>query len=464
MQELDIKYIKKLEEIANDIQESEELQQYLDEEEEEYYTQLKEQFEPRIAALYDEVAEKDPLQVISMETVLLEPEFEGMYLPKILGYSVLRGEVDKQYKYTRPQDHFKAVLLAICHSSNFDILRKRIGQSIQMGFAMSSDIWVTNLINSIDNKRVRYFLQSQKLDRYRTPEERKAGYERYQRQFVNDHFHTAEFPETLSDLKVLYSPLKSFIIHRVRRHSDNTNIIPELRALVANKEFKGNREHMEIMVLFAAYFDLDDKARKELAKHFNDVRTTMPEFIDQYLEYMLLLHNRTDIDLDPRADQRLSAVIDKSIEDDLKYYYELMDIVHSKGYMNEEAQDAIKTFYVRYEGLSTINECVRQTIYNYFARLIDNLEVEDYADYFEISKLFPVYMSIFANQHFNQQLKELSLRYVKKLLKRYTDKRGKDYQDIKKFVSTAFQDFGFLKEKEIIEMFKTRRKRKKTAS
>ena len=66
--------------------------------------------------------------------------------------------------------------------------------------------------------------------------------------------------------------------------------------------------------------------------------------------------------------------------------------------------------------LSTINECVRQTIYNYFARLIDNLEVEDYADYFEISKLFPVYMSIFANQHFNQQLKELSLALRQKLL------------------------------------------------
>ena len=463
MQELDKKYISQLEEIANDIQDSDELQQYLEEEEEEYYMQLKELFEPRMAALYDEVAETDPLQLISLENVLLEPEFEGLYLPKILGYSVLRGEVDAEYSYVRPQDHFKEVLLAICHSSNFDILRKRIGQSIQIGFAMSSDIWVTNLINSVENKRVRYFLQSQKLDRYRLLDERKAGYERYQRQFVNDHFYTAEFPETLSDLKVLYSPLKNFIIHRVRRNANNTNIIPQLRALISNEEFKGTQEHLEIMVLFAAYFDLEKDVHKELFKHFNEIRTSMPEFVEHYLEYILHLSNRTDLVLDPRADLRLSAVVDKSIEDDLKYYYELMDVVHTKGYMNEEAQDAIKAFYVRYEGLSMINECVRQTIYKYFARLIDNLEVDDYADYFEISKLFPVYMSIFANQQFNQQLKELSLRYVKKLLKKYTDKRGKDYQDIKKFVSTTFQDLGFLKEKEVIEMFKTRRKRKKTA-
>jgi hypothetical protein len=72
-------------------------------------------------------------------------------------------------------------------------------------------------------------------------------------------------------------------------------------------------------------------------------------------------------------------------------------------------------------------------------------------------------MNIFANQQFNQQLKELSLEYVSKLLKKYTDKRGKDYQDIKKFVTTTFQDLGFLKEKEVVEMFKTRRKRKKTS-
>jgi hypothetical protein len=71
-------------------------------------------------------------------------------------------------------------------------------------------------------------------------------------------------------------------------------------------------------------------------------------------------------------------------------------------------------------------------------------------------------MAIFANQQFNQYLKELSLAYVAKLLLKYTDKRGKDYQDIKKFVTTAFQDFGFLNEKEVVEMFKTRRKRKKT--
>ena len=163
----------------------------------------------------------------------------------------------------------------------------------------------------------------------------------------------------------------------------------------------------------------------------------------------------------PRADQRISALLDKSVDDKLTRYYNLMDEVHTKGYTSEEARMAVQAFCNSYEGLSTINECVRRSIFRYFAGLINNLELEEYAELFEISKLFPSYMAIFANQQFNQGLKEVSLNYVEKLLKRYTDKRGKDYQDIKKFVSTAFQDFGFLKEKEIVEMFKTRRKRKK---
>ena len=45
-------------------------------------------------------------------------------------------------------------------------------------------------------------------------------------------------------------------------------------------------------------------------------------------------------------------------------------------------------------------------------------------------------------------------------MKVYTDKRGKDYQDIKKFVRTNFVDFGFLTEKQVVDLFKTKRKKK----
>ena len=69
-------------------------------------------------------------------------------------------------------------------------------------------------------------------------------------------------------------------------------------------------------------------------------------------------------------------------------------------------------------------------------------------------------MSIFSNQRFNQDVKEASLKYIKRLLKKYTDKRGRDYQDIKKFVKTTFLDLGFMTDKQIVEFFKTKRKKK----
>ena len=73
-------------------------------------------------------------------------------------------------------------------------------------------------------------------------------------------------------------------------------------------------------------------------------------------------------------------------------------------------------------------------------------------------------MAIFSNEKFNQRVKALSFAYIKKLLKVYTDKRGKDYQDIKKFVSSVFVDLNFLKPKEVVELFKTRRKKKITST
>jgi hypothetical protein len=89
------------------------------------------------------------------------------------------------------------------------------------------------------------------------------------------------------------------------------------------------------------------------------------------------------------------------------------------------------------------------------------LTEKEYQDYFDITKIFSVYMKIFGNQQFNQSVEKLSMKYVTRLLHVFTDKRARDYQDVKKFISTQFVDLGFLKEKEVTEMFKTRRKRKK---
>jgi hypothetical protein len=111
--------------------------------------------------------------------------------------------------------------------------------------------------------------------------------------------------------------------------------------------------------------------------------------------------------------------------------------------------------------MSIESECLRRLVLTYFRRLISGLTEREYSDYFELTKIFGVYMRIFENQQFNQEVEKLSLGYVGKLLKVFTDKRAKDYQDVKRFVATQFVDFKFLTDKEVVEMFKTRRKRRK---
>ncbi len=457
---LDENYVAELEAIAAEIQESDELAYYLSEEEETYFEQLKDRFEPKIEMLYNKVSAENPLQIVSLDKMLMNEHFEGMFLPRILGYSVLRGELNDQFKYTRPQDHFKAILMAICHSPNFEILKKRIGQSIQVGFALSSDIWITNLITPIENKRIRYFLQSQKLDKYYDAEGRKQGLAIYKKQFVNFNYMTADFPKSLGELKVLWSSLKDFLIYREEKKLDNKSLMPFLKALIGNEEFQGHDEHLQILGFYANFFDLEGEDFEHLKKHFNATRKKHPEFSRHWLAFVLEMHESRRVDLNAQADARISSILDKSINDELTEYYALMDTIHSIGYMREEAMDAVKSFYNRHEGTSLINECVRMVIYHYLARFINNLEGSDYHELFDLAKIYTVYINIFANQQFNQDVKELSMRFVKRALRQYTDKRGRDYQDIKKFVATTFVDLNFIKEKEVVEMFKTRRKKK----
>ena len=160
MNTVDQKYLTSLESIKSGIQNSDLLATYLDTEEEEDYLALKNYFEPQINELHEKVAGENPLQLVSFERKLFNEGFEGLYLPRVLGYSVLRGEINERIKYIRPQDHFKDVIVTICNSLNFDQLKNRIGQTMQVGFALSSDIWISNLKGLFSNKKIVAFLLS----------------------------------------------------------------------------------------------------------------------------------------------------------------------------------------------------------------------------------------------------------------------------------------------------------------
>lgn len=455
-------YIEQLEAIAGSIQESEQLTQYMETEEEEDFKILQQMYEPILSDLHLEVSKNDPLQLISFEKVLLDPAFEGLFLPKILSYSVLRGEVSNfDCKYTRQQEHFKDVLVAIIQSPNFEWLKKRIGMTVQTGFMLSSDIWITNLINSFSNKKFRYYLQNNKIDKFRFETERKAQWDRYKKQFASEVYFTADFPTQVSELKVLYPSVKEFIYQRVSRDLDNSSFIPQVWEFIENKNFSNYPEHIEMMGMFANFFEIDQDLAQQFSKILNAQRKSAANFNDIYFEWLYEAYLRGS-NIDVECEKRVIKLLDNSINDDLKAFYDLAQVIHTKGYTDEEAIDAVRVFHNNYEGLSTINQCVRRMIFNYIKGYMNSLEPRHYNDYFELNKTFTVYMNVFGNQKFNQDIENISMQFVNNSLRKFTDKRSNDYQKIKKFVSATFIDMGFLNDKEVVELFKTRRKRKET--
>ncbi|MGB3798799.1 MAG: hypothetical protein WA952_03230, partial [Lewinella sp.] len=160
----------------------------------------------------------------------------------------------------------------------------------------------------------------------------------------------------------------------------------------------------------------------------------------------------------------LGEIVDRDVEDDLTAYFNLTDKIHNDGYTEPEVQEAVQEEVLKQEGLSEFNENVRQSVLAYFDTYAASLGTDDYNEWFALTgKQFPIYMKIFANEQFNQELRRLGIRYTKRLIKVHTNKRGKDYRDIKKTTVATWTDYNFMTEKQLKEFFKTPRKRKKTA-
>lgn len=459
MEALDQTYLSQLNTIKANIQGSEILSKYLDEEEDELYFELKSAFEPGIEALYVAVADKDPMQLIAFEEELLDEGYEGLFLPRILGYAVLRGEINDAFKYKIPQDHFKKILLSISDSSNFDLIKNRIGQSVQIGFALSSDIWITNFLNEITNKKVRSFYSSLKNERFRDVRDRHTSLVKYSKQFQSLNYQTALFPSNITELKVHSGELMSFLLYRANRDFDNSSLRKFLIEFINRDEFLGEKEFTKLMMIIGMFTDLEGKNKEKVESHFTTLRKNS-DFENEYFVNLIHYLNDPSVEIVSKQDLRMSTVISKTPNDEIAKYYTLLEDVHSRGYVHDEVIENVRQYYYQHAGLSKQNECLRSVILNYFGTFIGNLNEDNYLDYFEINKTFAQYMGIFNNEKFNQEVKGISLKYIKRLIKKYPDKRGRHYQDIKKFVSSTFLDLGFMKQKEIVELFKTKRKKK----
>lgn len=455
---LEKNYIEQLEELKSQIQSSDTLAQYLDEEDESLYKAFQDEYESQIAGIYNTVAENNPLQLESLEAILLNQEFEGLFLPRILGFAVLRGELDEQLKYRKQQDHFKNILLAICQSANFEVIKKRIGQTIQVGFALSSDIWITNIINSIDNKKIKTYLLGHKLDKYRELSSRKALLANYQMQFEDANFRSTEFPKNAIELKSSFFALRSFIISRAAQSHDNSSLVKHMKTFISNTELFECKEFLELLIIIGLNYDLDKEVSTSYKKSINAVDKIDPNFSESFFAIYDKLYASKEFIIYPDNEQLLGSLLVEVKDNAISEYFEATNELHKKGFTSVDSIETVRKFYEKHPGMSLENDCLRSSVMSYIYKFISNLDPEFHNDYFEINKIVIVYIGIFGNERFNQEVKEVSMQFIRKCMKEFTDKRSKDYQDIKKYVAATFKDLRFLNEKEIVELFKTKRK------
>ncbi|MBC6994926.1 hypothetical protein QWY85_02425 [Neolewinella lacunae] len=460
-------YRQHLDAIAEAIQASPNLAAFLEEEEDHFYEALKQEFEPQIEQAHQQLIDYSPLEIESFEEYLLDDKFEGLFLPRALGYAVLRGEVTEYGFYARQNDHFGKILSAIAQNSNFDQLRSRIGQSVQCGFALSSDIFVTSMIDGVASKRVRQFLQGQRSSDARTAEGRHRIERRYRRQFKGRNYHYAPFPQTPPELTNFSNALIDFLLFRVSGNLPNEAITPTLHEMVTRPEFAGRRELLKPIAIYGAYLTPAEAELEELIAVLSRERQKDAEgTAHEILTFLLALKNNREVPFGAQQERALGTIVDRSIADELTAYFNLADKIHADGYVNPTVHDAILAEQVKHGGLSPFNENVRQTIFAYFSQLATGLGTEeaDYIEWYDITgKQFPAYIKVFSNESFNQQLRSLAREYTRRLLKTHTNKRGKDYRDIKKTTMHTWQEYGFMTDKQLKEFFKTPRKKKSAA-
>jgi hypothetical protein len=140
-------------------------------------------------------------------------------------------------------------------------------------------------------------------------------------------------------------------------------------------------------------------------------------------------------------------------------FFNTTNELHSKGFIHIDSIEKVREYYETHPGMSIENEVLRSSVLIYINKFLKNIDPESYVDYFEINKVITAYLGIFNNERFKQEVKNSSMIFIHNCLATFSDKRSRDYQDIRKYVSSTYRDLGFLTDKEIVELFKTRRKK-----
>ena len=115
---------------------------------------------------------------------------------------------------------------------------------------------------------------------------------------------------------------------------NNTSLHAPLLNFIKNEAFFGQPEHLELIILYAGFFELDKSSKASILGVLNKLRAS-DNFEQDYLELLLGIYN-SKISIEKTFDQNMSELLDRSVKDEVASFYDLTDIVHTKGYLSQE--------------------------------------------------------------------------------------------------------------------------------
>ena len=271
---LEEQYVAELNELKVAIQNSEELQALLDSEENDDFTKLRGAFEPQIHALYEKVSDVAPLQIFALEKALLDVDFEGVYLGKILNYTLLRASVNGDYKANLPNDTLEEAILAFAGSVNFDFLKKVSKQALQVAFAVASDVWITSLLQGIGNRKIVEYLQGLKPYKREFLKQRTSMYVSLRKQFSDTVLYTFAVPKDLPTFRQYVPEIVFNLEKRISLDASVASFSGVLSDLLSKPEFLKSANFGDLLLSAGLFVEFTEGEKEAFASNVKTLFST----------------------------------------------------------------------------------------------------------------------------------------------------------------------------------------------
>ncbi len=453
--ELQKEYLEKLNAIKTHLQDSEEYQTYLDEEDEESYNTLRAKIEPYLNALYLEVSKNQPMQILTLEEAMMDHQLEGLYLDKLMSYSILRAKLTPDTRFDRSQDILEKMILFMTESSSFDLIENSMRLPVRMTFALSSNIWSNKVIEQISSKRAKEYLRRQLKEAKRDDHARVVQYKGLKKRYAEVPYQTAEVPAVENlNWKVEYDDFRRFLVRRVEADVDNSTLVPSIYEFLNNEKLKGADEQIELFILYSHFFELEDEDFENMEKILAEFQDKGEDFQNRYFELLSKLIDEVDLDIEKTA--IVSDLINKEKDDFLSNFYTLVASYSNRDHIDVELAEEIERYSHKYRELSPPIACFKKLLLYFIDQDIAKYLNEDYTQLFENVYIYDKLAESFLEKSYREEIGSVLDAHLNTLMFYFKAKTA-EFKAIKKLVSGTPVEFGFITMKEVRARYRAHR-------